>query len=309
MKKNILFYSLILGTVLVSSCGSTNAKSNHDKISASEDTEQAELSSDNSLSDSKEEAPAYSPTNVEEQLTLIAENASLWLGDCEGIYYQYAITDLDQNGRLEIITSSCEGTGHYSYNQIYEVNEALDSLILCEPDWEEGESQPDLAVSTVPVYYDFEHNVYLYVFDDMLKISATEYYENKQTLSLQNKQLVSCLLASRSTTYSEDSEEPVVTCTLEADAQCFQSVPENVSSFWNNLSDDTTSSEASDTETCSSELANEEYENIADTVLSAFEKKTASILWMEYETSETSNMDMEVLYHFLEQSYEGFLIQ
>lgn len=309
MKKNILFYSLILSTVLVSSCGSTNTKSNPDKMSSSEDTEQAELSSDNSILDSKEEAPAYSPTNVEEQLTLIAENASLWLGDCEGIYYQYAITDLDQNGRLEIITTSCEGTGHYSYSQVYEVNEALESLIPCEPGWEEGESQPDLAVSTVPVYYDFEHNVYLYVFDDMLKISAAEYYENKQTLSLQNKQLVSCVLASRSTTYSDASEEPVVNCTLEADAQCFQSIPETNSSFWNDLSDDDISSETSETETCSRELTNEEYESIADTVLSSFEKKTASILWMGYEASETANMDTKALYHILEQSYDGFLIQ
>ncbi len=295
MKKHFIFYGTILCTVFLSSCG--RAVDDSYNALETEDTEQAVFFSDSSLSEQLQEAPAYSATNVEEQLTLIAENASLWLGSSDGISYHYAITDLDQNGRLEIITSYKDGDNAPATNQIYEVNAALDSLTLCEtvPTDDNGDSLPNLAVASVPVYYDFEHNAYLYVFDDMVQINANETLESKQTLSLQNDELVSCVLATRSTVSADDSAEPDITCTLETNAAYFESVPENEDS-------------SSNTESVTS-LSNEDYETVADSVLSSFTKKTASIHWMNYTASETSGIDVEAIYHILKQSYEGFLIQ
>ena len=312
MKKHFIFYGTILCTVFLSSCGRA-VDDSHNTLET-EDTEQAGFFSENSLSEQLQEAPAYSATNVEEQLTLIAENASLWLGSSDGISYHYAITDLDQNGRLEIITSYKEGDNTPTTNQIYEVNAALDSLTPCEtvPTDDNDDSLPNLAAASVPVYYDFEHNAYLYVFDDMVQINANETLESKQTLSLQNNELVSCVLATRSTVSADDSADTDITCTLETNAAYFESVPESEDSFWKDNAGDASSDEAadlsSDTESVTS-LSNEDYETVADSILSSFTKKTASIHWMDYTASETSGMDMEAIYHILKQSYEGFLIQ
>ncbi len=307
MKKKTYFYTLLLSSLLLCSCGSKDG--NH-PIAGNIENEITDDTEDNGFF-KMEETPS-SATNVEEQLSLIAANSSLWLGDIDGICYQYAITDLDRNGRLEIITSYTEGTGHYSHSQFLEVNEALDELVCCEPNWTEGDSEPDITVDTTPVYYDLEHNAYLYVFDDFLKVSAAEYYENRQTLSLQNNRIVSCVLATRTSIYSTDSEEPTVTCTLQTSSDFFQSVLEDSSSFWSrNTSDDNDTNDCESPETVFEpiDITNEEYEQVADTILASYKKKSAVFKWMGYDFSETKDMDYETLYHILEESYEGFSIQ
>ena len=37
--------------------------------------------------------------------------------------YQFAIADLDHDGRLELIVSNCGGTGIYTYSRFYRVEE------------------------------------------------------------------------------------------------------------------------------------------------------------------------------------------
>ena len=78
-----------------------------------------------------ETAPASEDAAVSEeisaQLSLIAANASVWVQDASyGTVYQYTVTDLDQNGRLEVIAASLQGTGLYTYSCFFEVNEARD---------------------------------------------------------------------------------------------------------------------------------------------------------------------------------------
>ena len=70
-------------------------------------------------------------TDYKKQIDVIMNNIDMWnLYTEDNTYnpYGYAITDLDQNGRLEIIASSCQGTGLYTYSNYYEVNERLDGL-------------------------------------------------------------------------------------------------------------------------------------------------------------------------------------
>ena len=87
------------------------------------------ISGDTKNSGEKEQTKAI---NVEKQIDVIMNNIDTWnLSTDEDIYapYGYAITDLDQNGRLEIIASSCQGTGIYTYSNYYEVNESRYILI------------------------------------------------------------------------------------------------------------------------------------------------------------------------------------
>ena len=64
----------------------------------------------------------------EKQLKVILDNISMWSLSGESKEYDtygYAITDLDGNGRLEIVTSHCDGTGLYSHNKYYMKNARL----------------------------------------------------------------------------------------------------------------------------------------------------------------------------------------
>ena len=142
-----------------------------------------------------------------EQLNVILNNKELWYKDDEFDKYSYAVTDLDQNGRLEIISSICQGTGLYTYTTIYEVNETLDRLSLCESNLEEYDSQADIIKDAWNVFYDKENSKYYYIFDDVTRNGMAEVYENKRYFSLNNGNIVEEYLVRKSTIYQNGTPE------------------------------------------------------------------------------------------------------
>lgn len=162
-------------------------------------------------------AAAFSPAPVSEesaaaQLRLIAGAADTWrIGD-ESDGWGYAVTDLDGNGRLELISSELHGTGFFSTNRIWEVTAALDGLAEVTQTIPEGDSQADLLTAeTLPVYTDDAGGVRYFVFTDGLRNGAAEYYESLRALSLRDGALTDTTLASKSTLY-DTAGNPTVTC-------------------------------------------------------------------------------------------------
>ena len=156
-------------------------------------------------------APGYS-----EQIDLIASNADLWKQDYEFGQWGYIVTDLDQNGRMEIISCSVQGTGFYSYIKAYEVNEegtGLDDLMKAYAD--RTDSSPDIMTSRIPVFYDRNTDRYYYIFDDMIRNGMAEYYENKRAVCIADGEWQETPLAFRSTVYT-DADHSTVTCTDSA---------------------------------------------------------------------------------------------
>lgn len=189
----------------------------------------------------------YMEIPVEEQIRLIADQADL-LEDSE-MDYNYAVTDLDQNGRLELIVSVVEGSGRYTSSWFFEVNEIGDGLNVCA---RTSEQEADISlVKSVPVYYDSESGVYYYIFDnytpDGLKLS----YKSRQAVSFSEGQLSQCVLAYQRLEYrgnetrADQNASPVVFC------------------------------ETSD----GKEISEEEYNLIADVLFSDFTKMEASFSW------------------------------
>ena len=79
-----------------------------------------------------------------DQINLIADNADNWKQDVPSGVWGYSVTDLDQNGRLEIIAASVQGTGFYTYLDIYEVNEEGTGLTkIVDSDDYDTDSAPD----------------------------------------------------------------------------------------------------------------------------------------------------------------------
>ena len=69
--------------------------------------------------------------SVDEQIKIIADNAEMWFGIDVNTRYSYCVTDLDANGRLEVISSGIGGSGCFSMGNIYEVNSSFDGLVKC----------------------------------------------------------------------------------------------------------------------------------------------------------------------------------
>lgn len=228
------------------------------------------ISGDTKNSGEKEQTKAI---NVEKQIDVIMNNIDTWnLSTDEDIYapYGYAITDLDQNGRLEIIASSCQGTGIYTYSNYYEVNEGLNGLNKIERNVEEGSSEADIMLPTVKVFIDKAANEYHYIFDDLVKASAAEYYENKQDIVLKNGRLYEKTIAYRNTVYTDSN--PNVTL---KDAN-------------------------------NKEITAEDYALIENKLFSNLELKFANIEWVSTTDVDFSSVSGDELKNKLIESYEKF---
>lgn len=228
------------------------------------------ISGDTKNSGEKEQTKAV---NVEKQIDVIMNNIDTWnLSTDEDIYapYGYAITDLDQNGRLEIIASSCQGTGIYTYSNYYEVNEGLNGLNKIERNVEEGSSEADIMLPTVKVFIDKVANEYHYIFDDLVKASAAEYYENKQDIVLKNGRLYEKTIAYRNTVYTDSN--PNVTL---KDAN-------------------------------NKEITAEDYALIENKLFSNLELKFANIEWVSTTDVDFSSVSGDELKNKLIESYEKF---
>lgn len=146
----------------------------------------------------------------EKQLAVILDNISKWSLTKELEQYDaygYAITDLDRNGRLEIITSHCDGTGLYSYNKYYEVNESLDGINELTTNLKDEDIQTYIMDATVKVFYDAIKNEYHYVFTNVNRNGAPEYNEAKYEVVLKDGKITQKLLANKDIIYKNGGED------------------------------------------------------------------------------------------------------
>lgn len=152
----------------------------------------------------KVETKQEDTNHIQEQLNLIADQLGQCLApaDYANDANYYAVTDLDQNGRLELIVANVGGTGMYTYSTFYEVNESLDGVTVCLDHFQEGDSQADLISDEVPAYLDKTTGTIYYIFEDLLKNGAAEYYENKRALTLSNGEVQQHYLAYKSAIYT-----------------------------------------------------------------------------------------------------------
>jgi len=146
----------------------------------------------------------FAAPGTDEQISLIAANADLWKQDNEYESWGYIVTDLDQNGRLEIISCSVQGSGFYSYVKAFEVREDGSGLTEIRGlGADRTDSLPDIWTGSVPFYFDRETGVYYYIFNDMIRNGMAEYYENKRAVSITDGTWQEIQLASKVTLYSD----------------------------------------------------------------------------------------------------------
>ena len=161
----------ILGALFVigSGCGtSKDGEINHVEI-----TDTSEIT-----------ATSEGTDDISAQLKLIADNNDMWyVSDAYNTYF-YTVTDLDENGQLELIAASCQGSGLYTYSTFYEVNENKNNLSECTYNVFEGDSGPDI-ITTRTTRYRSDGNIY-YQFIDAARNGMAEQYVAQTMLYLNN---------------------------------------------------------------------------------------------------------------------------
>lgn len=219
----------------------------------------------------------FDPSTPQAQIKLIVDSKALWFQsqDYANELFAYTVTDLDRNGRLELIVANMGGTGLYTYSSFYEVNETFDALESCAYNAIEGDSQADIIIDTAPVYIDTETGSRYYVFDDLIRNGAAEYYENKRALSLEKGQINTLPLAWKTSIYTEGNSEPEVTCIDQ------NQVP----------------------------ISETDYDAIANTAFEGLEQKTAHFGWYEVWGSaleDAEALDADAWLEILHTSYDAF---
>ena len=113
--------------------------------------------------------------DIEKQVNIIFNSSDLWelsdevvgdfceKDDCKG--FGYAITDLDEDGFIEVIKSLYSGNGHFSRNIIYEVTED-GNIIQWDSELEECYSEPDLLSMNELIVCDISSDKFIYYVDD-----------------------------------------------------------------------------------------------------------------------------------------------
>ena len=146
-------------------------------------------------------------SDASDQVALIARARSEWEPAAPGETVGFLVTDLDHNGRLEILVSDFGGTGLYTYTDAYEVNEAKTGLVRIVKTWGEGTSEADvMSKKNVRAYTDGISGIEWYVVTDLLR-DGRDYYHFLSALSLQNGNLVTWPLAKAFTHYDDEGGE------------------------------------------------------------------------------------------------------
>ncbi len=146
--------------------------------------------------------PTPQLVDVTQQMEVISQNRHLWrIDDQEGLDC-YAVTDLDQNGRLELISSVNQGSGLYSYSTYWEVNEVGDGLELCQNTIPQEESQADIVIGSTYAYFDGQQ--YHYIFWDSLRVGMAESHNIMKVVTLADGEITEEVLGTLTYLYDQD---------------------------------------------------------------------------------------------------------
>lgn len=258
-----IYGCLFLIVLALAGCGAALDTSDTDAVSGNSSNQSAPVSRDSNT------------ITYGSQLQLIADNTAVWMGDTELIAepFFYAVTDLDQNGRLEIIQSSCQGTGLYTYTKLWEVGTDETALAPCQFSMAEGDSQPDIITNPDMVYFDEARDCYFYIFRDDIRNGAAEHYQNRVAFSLQDGVVTTTLLGQCHSIYASPDSDAVTTYT----------------------------------DTDGNIIDEEAYSMAADKTFSGLTAMEATIGWTDYVVStQLATLTESELMGILETSWESF---
>ena len=152
----------------------------------------------------------------------------------------FAVTDLNHNGRLEILISWCQGSGAFSSTLVYEVTEAKNDLVRLNPDDDsKNDDSADFITFSdgephVAVYDCYKNNgEYFYLITDYCSAGWTDKYLAYYAYSFDSKFrsafIGSCYVSAK------QQEKTVSVWLFDPDKNCFRdgsSFENYMKSYW-----------------------------------------------------------------------------
>lgn len=181
--KHIFPLCLLLASLILTGC----ADSAQNPKSSEEATTSAISTTSSAINASSSAMQPVDPLSIEGQLKTIAEaKDKIVTYDQYMDSYHYAVTDLDQNGRLElIIATEMNGTGHITHNWYYEISKDGSKLKKCKGK-AFGKEGHDILDAIHTVYIDQQEHNYYYRVYGITHVSGGENYESLGFLQLKN---------------------------------------------------------------------------------------------------------------------------
>ncbi|MBO5175186.1 MAG: hypothetical protein J6B84_08615, partial [Eubacterium sp.] len=190
--KTIFSLCLLLASLILMGCADSAQNStpkNAESVTTSAVTATASAISTtySAIRESSSAMQPVDPLSIEGQLKTIAEAKDKIV--TRGKYdanYHYAVTDLDQNGRLElIIATEMNGTGHITHNWYYDISKDGSKLKKCKGK-AFGKEGHDIYDAINTVYIDQKEHKYYYRVYGITHVSGGENYESLGFLQLKN---------------------------------------------------------------------------------------------------------------------------
>ena len=189
MKRISLVIIIIILCLLITGCrtkSGSSADTGQPAVQAVVPTEQpaAEKTADAVMP----AAPSVIPE--EQQKQLIMDNYSLWAyTEPWDSPWFYTFTDLDHNGRLEILAAVTEGTGIFTYVHFYEVTadgSGIENCYHANEEIEGPDDWPEIILEALPCYYDAASGSYYYPCEGITRDGVAHQYYSWSALCLKN---------------------------------------------------------------------------------------------------------------------------
>lgn len=276
--KHIFSLCLLLASLILTGCADSaqNPKSSEEATTSTISTTSSAINASSSA------MQPVDPLSIEGQLKTIAEaKDKIVTYDNEDENYHYAITDLDQNGRLELIVSTgMFGAAHLTYNWYYEISKDGSKLKKCKGK-AFGNEGHDICDDIDTVYIDPKKHNYYYIVHGITHVSGAENYDSVGFLQLKNGTLTDNYLAGGSHFVSKKGK------LKDSYYKMLKNGNENTVKL--------TKKQYSDIDS----LMNEKYGKI--------EKESVVIQWFSYEQLMSEVSESQFL-HKLQKSQENFAI-
>ena len=202
MKKLLAVFALLSLIFVTAGCGKTSAPTTELPEYTGIPASQTDTPGSTEAPAAQTVSPSAAPFMTEDQQkALMMANYDLWAyTEPWDSPWFYTFTDLDHNGRLEVIAAVTQGTGIYTYVHCYEVREdGLGIENCCHKDVEaEGpDDWPEIIKESMPCYYDAASDQYCYPCEGVTRNGVAHQYYSWSVLRLKDGAAEWELLASK----------------------------------------------------------------------------------------------------------------
>lgn len=136
------------------------------------------------------EAGAVRAENAEDQIKVFFDGFAELVPQEDGNEWYVAVTDLDANGRLELIATCITGGNHISLAKFYELSEDFTTAAELETDAAEDGTFTDILADGADTYYDAQTDTYYFMFADDTILGENEFNATKCSISLKDGKVV-----------------------------------------------------------------------------------------------------------------------